>query len=213
MVFDIKGDTLMINRFNSRGPIKDQLEELDDEEESANTEEGGEPKRESNKKKVKKVRNYAEECESSKHVSTDGWEGVNASAFRNALISACRVCGLQMTKAKLSLFCLPDGIGLDGTPLVRILGSEAKMDVRTARNANARGKSTIVARPRYDNWKMKVRISFDQGQFSDQDVYNLMMRAGYQVGICVGRPDSKDSAGMGMGTFVITNAESSVYAL
>ena len=34
-----------------------------------------------------------------------------------------------------------------------------------------------------------------------QDVTNLLMRVGQQVGIGEGRPDSKNSAGMGWGTF------------
>jgi ribosomal protein S17 len=40
-------------------------------------------------------------------------------------------------------------------------------------------------------------------QFKVQDVANLLSRVGEQVGICEGRPDSKNSAGMGWGTFQV----------
>lgn len=39
--------------------------------------------------------------------------------------------------------------------------------------------------------------------FSHNDIVNLMMRVGQQVGIGEGRPDSKNSAGMGWGLFDI----------
>jgi hypothetical protein len=40
-------------------------------------------------------------------------------------------------------------------------------------------------------------------QFTHQDVANLMTRVGLQVGLGEGRPDSKNSAGMGWGLFQI----------
>ena len=55
------------------------------------------------------------------------------------------------------------------------------------------------------DWKAKIRIRFDADQFSTQDITNLLARAGEQVGIGEGRPDSKNSAGMGWGCFRITN--------
>jgi hypothetical protein len=36
------------------------------------------------------------------------------------------------------------------------------------------------------------------------------MRVGIQVGICEGRPDSKNSAGMGWGTFKLVNSEAEI---
>ena len=48
-----------------------------------------------------------------------------------------------------------------------------------------------------------MRIRFDADMFSAADVANLMNRVGAQVGIGEGRPDSKNSAGMGWGLFSI----------
>jgi hypothetical protein len=57
------------------------------------------------------------------HISHEGWYGIPAPSFRNAAISACRVVGFTMTRAKLSVFIKPDGFDKDeGTPLVRIYG-------------------------------------------------------------------------------------------
>jgi hypothetical protein len=50
-------------------------------------------------------------------------------------------------------------------------------------------------------WTSKVRVAYDADQFTLQDVTNLMSRVGLQVGIGEGRPDSRDSAGLGWGTF------------
>jgi len=48
-----------------------------------------------------------------------------------------------------------------------------------------------------------VVVNFDADQFTVQDVTNLMQRVGMQVGIGEGRPDSRDSAGLGWGTFCL----------
>src|SRR5688500_438017 len=63
----------------------------------------------SKSRKARAPRDFAADYEQSKHVSTDGWPGIPAPAFRNAMISACRVAGFTMTRAKLSVFILPDG--------------------------------------------------------------------------------------------------------
>lgn len=141
------------------------------------------------------------------HVSTDGWVGIPAPAFRCALISACRVCGFQMTKAKLSVFILPDGFDADdGTPLVRITGGEPQYHEMAVRNES--GVADIRPRPMWrEGWKASVRVSYDGDQFTIDDVANLMARAGMQVGVGEGRPDSKKSAGMGWGTFTIDAQE------
>lgn len=139
------------------------------------------------------------------HISDDDWNGIPAPAFRNACISSCRVVGFQMTKAKLSIFVEADGYDRDdGTPLVRITkGKPIRFDMAVR---NESGVIDIRARPKWDpGWEAKVRVRFDGDQFSDADVANLMMRAGLQVGIGEGRPDSRESAGMGWGTFEVVS--------
>jgi len=139
------------------------------------------------------------------HESEEGWRGIPATAFRNALISACRVCGFAMTRAKLSVFCMADGFDKnDRTPMVKITKGKSKRHDQYVRNAS--GVCDIRAQAMWEaGWQAKVRIRFDADQFSLADVANLVHRAGMQVGVGCGRPDSTNSAGLGFGTFVIVN--------
>jgi len=139
--------------------------------------------------------------EGAKHVSVEGWCGIPASAFRCAMISACKISGFPMTKAKLSVFCVADGFEKDdGTPLVKITKGEPVYYEALVRNET--GVADIRARPMWrEGWEAVVRIKYDADQFTLIEITNLLLRAGLQVGLCEGRPDSKDSAGIGFGTF------------
>lgn len=155
----------------------------------------------SRKGKKREPKDFDAVYKAAMHVSRDGWPGIPASSFRNALISACRVVGFKMTIAKLSLFVEADGFDKDdATPLVRIHG-EPRMHVAAARNDN--GSTDLRARPMWEEWHANVRLRWDAEQFSAEDVVNLFSRVGLQVGIGEGRPDSKNSAGMGWGTFEV----------
>ena len=151
------------------------------------------------KKKAKEARDFDEDFRQALHVSDEGWNGIPASAFRNAMISACRLVGFKMTLAKLSVFVLPDGFDkVDGVPLIKIEG-DPEPHIMHARNAT--GVCDLRVRAKYWPWAATVRIQYDADQFSATDAANLMHRVGTQVGIGEGRPDSKMSAGMGWGTF------------
>ena len=152
-------------------------------------------------KKVRTARDYDNEAEEARYRAPDGWEGMNAAAFRTGMIGACRLVGFKMTLAKLSLFVEADAFDLkDGIPLVRVYG---KSETYTAHTRNATGVVDVRSRPMYREWAVKLRVRFDADQFSAQDVYNLIARVGGQVGIGAGRPDSKASAGCGFGTFEV----------
>jgi hypothetical protein len=155
------------------------------------------------KGKKRDARDFDQDVESARHVSTEGWDGVNASAFRLAMISACRLVGFKMTLAKLAVFVEADGFDRDsGQPLVRILSDRGyEQSVLPARNAT--GVFDLRARPIWHQWAMLLRIRFDLDVFATRDVINLISRVGIQVGIGEGRPDSKMSAGMGFGTFLV----------
>lgn len=156
-------------------------------------------------KKVREPKDFDAVYEGAKHISTEGWCGIPAGAFRNAMISACRTVGYKMTHAKLAAFVLADGYEADdGTPLIRIHG-EPERHTTYARNDN--GSVDIRVRPMWKAWHAIVRVRYDGDMFTAADVANLMMRVGMQVGIGEGRPDSKNSAGMGWGLFEIANEE------
>lgn len=159
----------------------------------------------SKKGKSKDPKDFTACYEQAMHVAEEGWKGIPAPAFRNAMISACRLVGYKMTHAKLSVFVAADGIDADdGTPLVKITKGEPEYLELAVRNAT--GVADLRARPMWRHWDASVKIQYDTGQFSAADVMNLMLRVGLQVGIGEGRHDSKRSAGMGWGTFEILDS-------
>lgn len=135
------------------------------------------------------------------HLTADGKAGMPAGAFRQALVSACRLVGFKMTIAKLSLFVLADGVDADdGTPLVLFTkGEPHRVDSYVL---NETGVADIRPRPMWDaGWEAVLRVQYDGDQFTARDVENLLARVGVQVGVGAGRPDSKASCGQGWGTF------------
>jgi hypothetical protein len=156
------------------------------------------------KKGVKREAKDFQQCyEQAKHVAAEGWCGIPASAFRNASISACRTVGFKMTLAKLALFVEADGFDVvDGTPLVKITKGEPRYVEHPVRNDS--GVADIRPRPMWEpGWEATVRIRYDADVFTVTDVFNLVSRIGSSVGICEGRPDSKNSAGVGWGLFKV----------
>lgn len=184
--FIIRGTApLVIERFSKKAELMAKMAE------------GGAAKN----KKVREARDYDRDAEEARYRSGEGWEGLNAAAFRSAMISACRLVGFKMTVAKLSVFVVADDYDkADGLPILRIYGGS---ETFTAHTRNATGVVDVRARPMYRNWACRITIKFDRAQFSTQDVINLLSRVGGQVGIGAGRPDSKASAGCGWGTFEI----------
>lgn len=152
-------------------------------------------------------RNFDADYEAAKYVSEGGWNGIPASAFRNAMISACRTVGYQMTRAKLAVFIEADGFDReDKTPLVKITEGKPEKFEAMARNDN--GSADIRVRPLWaPGWRAELRVRFDADMFTPQDIANLLLRVGQQVGIGEGRPDSKNSAGLGWGLFNLVNEE------
>lgn len=150
---------------------------------------------------AREAKDFQATYEAAKHISRQGWCGIPAPSFRNAMISACRIVGFKMTLAKLSVFVEADGYDADdGTPLVKIFG-DPRIHEGLVRNAT--GVADIRWRPMWEEWSAVVRVRWDATQFSAQDVVNLLARAGSQVGIGEGRPDSKASNGMGWGMFEV----------
>jgi pullulanase/glycogen debranching enzyme len=151
-------------------------------------------------KKERTAKDSDQSYQEARYISKAGWDGFHAGAVRSALISACRLVGFKMTLAKLSLFVEQDGWDKEEPqiPLIRIYGKPVRQDDMARVET---GQPYVTIRAAYHEWTAKVRIRWDGDQFTVQDVSNLLSRVGMQVGIGEGRPDSKNSAGMGWGTF------------
>lgn len=185
----IRGTTpLVIHRFSQK--VRDSIQA---------TQEAGSTAR---KGKTRVPRDFEENYQNARYISKQGWDGIPSAAFRNALISACRTVGFRMTVAKMSVFCIADGFDEDGTGLVKITKGEPHCDIRPGRNAT--GGVDLRARPMWpEGWEARPSFRWDSDQFTASDLINLLTRAGMQVGLCEGRPDSKMSAGCGWGEFEV----------
>lgn len=155
-------------------------------------------------KKNREAKSTDDSYAAAKYVSKEGWEGFHAGAIRNALISACRLVGFKMTLAKMSIFVVADGWDAEEPqiPLIRINGKSVKQEDMARVET---GQPYVTVRAAYHKWEATVTIRWDEDQFTIADVSNLLSRVGMQVGIGEGRPDSKNSAGMGWGLFTLEN--------
>lgn len=191
--FEIVGDApLVVHRFSAK--TKEQLKQKMEAGSVAGS------------KKNREAKSTDDLYKESKYVAKDGWEGFHAGAIRNAMISACRLVNFKMTLAKLSVFVVQDGWDKEEPqiPLIKIYGTPIKQeDIARVET----GQPYVCVRTAYHQWKAKVTIRWDADQFSTDDILNLLARAGTQVGICEGRPDSKNSAGQGWGTFHVGSIE------
>jgi hypothetical protein len=196
--FEIGGDHLVVHRFSSK--LKMQM--------TAKMAAGPVARG----RKLHEAKNILATFNEARYISSEGWDGFHAAGIRNAMISACRlVPGLTMVKGKLSFFCVADGHDEKEPqiPLVRIYGEAVKQEDQARVET---GQAYVTIRAAYHNWRAKVRIRWDQDQHTVQDVTNLLTRAGMQVGICEGRPDSPNSNGMGWGLFDIQRKEAEIAA-
>jgi len=188
-VFAIRGTApLVIHRFSAK--LKQQFKQKMETGKAADS------------KKRREATSTDDLFQAARYRSSQGWDGFHAAAIRNALISACRLVNFKMTLAKLSVWVIADGVDAlePQIPLIRIYGKAIKQeDVARVET----GQPYITVRAAYHDWKAKLRIRFDSDQFTAEDISNLLMRAGMQVGIGEGRPDSKNSAGMGWGLFEV----------
>lgn len=156
-------------------------------------------------KKVREARDWDEDYKQCQHFSMEGWNGIPAGAIKAAMVSACRLAGVPMTRAKLLVQVEPDGFDrVSGEPLIRIYG-EPERHIAPVRNAT--GVADIRVRAFWREWHAIVRVGYDAGCISGEDVLALLYRAGRQVGIGEGRPDSKKSTGMGLGKFDVSIAD------
>ena len=134
--------------------------------------------------------------ENSKYVSTDGWEGVHAAGFKQALIEALPAAGIAKEKfpqtlGKISIFIVADGEGKTfHEPLVRITGKPEKFE-NFCRVSN--GTVYPNCRAMYRDWSATLTVRYNGIVLNRQMVLNLITFAGYYVGICEHRPSSPES--------------------
>lgn len=153
----------------------------------------------------REARDYDKDYVESMYATADGRRGIPARAFRNAMVAACKLVGFHMTKAKPTIFVQANDVDVyDGTGLVYIEGKPEKhiMHVR-----NATGVADLRVRAMWRTWRCKLIVRYDADLFTQDDIVNLVERAGRQIGVGEGRNDSKSSCGMGWGSFTVVQAQ------
>jgi hypothetical protein len=187
--FKITGSApLVINKFSAKA------REMMRQKQEA----GGQAK----KGKAREAKDFDACYQNARHISTAGWDGIPAASFRKAMIGACRLVDFKMTLARIGFFIEADGMDADeGTPLVKILSKDGPRKLEMLVR-NETGVADIRIRPQWVEWGAVLRVRFDAGLFSLEDITNLVMRAGMQCGVCEGRPSS-ESGGTGWGLFEI----------
>jgi hypothetical protein len=150
-------------------------------------------------RKAKPPKDFEKVYQGSLHISEQGWYGIPATAIRNAMIDACRLTEMDMTRARMCVFVIEDGLDReDLTPLVKIDG---KPEMHVERVKIGINSTDLAARGIFKKWSARVTLEWDDDVFKATDVVNLLARAGRQVGIGAGRPLSKMTGGTGRGTF------------
>jgi hypothetical protein len=164
------------------------------------------------KKKYREPKDYDALFEESMYKTPSGRRGINAMSFKRAMVAACRLTSLPMKTAKLCMFVVPDGFDEfeEGIPMVYFTTPEDSdigphLCEHVCRNAN--GMPDLRIRAMWDaGWTAKLRVRYDADMLAAASIANLLVRAGSQVGIGEGRPDTNksDGSGMGWGTFKVT---------
>lgn len=162
------------------------------------------------KKVERELRNFDAEFAAAAYRMQDGSYGIPLTQLKAAIISACVVCGFYKTAARRLIGFLPEGYDAEeDKPMIRIQPQEPKRHECAVRLEGVRRPIDIRVRPMWPaGWKASLAVEYDADLLTATDVGNLLYRAGRQIGIGEGRPDSVKGAGMGWGTFTLEGADS-----
>lgn len=147
-------------------------------------------------------KNPSEEYESSFYSNDQGEIVFPASAFKNALLDACRqVDGIKATVVAGAIQMCDEWVRIYGSP---------KMAFHMARNAT--GVADTRYRPQFDQWCAFVKLDYNANVVTKEQVVNLMDQAGFSCGIGDWRPFSKTNRSGNFGRFRVVNATNSALA-
>lgn len=144
-----------------------------------------------NRTTTRAPKDAAAEAEAAQYHLPDGRYGMPATAFKAAIVGACRLFGgISMVLAKQIIFV--NGTGPD--QLLPLIG-EYEMREDTPRNAN--GSPDLRYRYYWFPWKVTLSITFLPSQISMDSIYLLVDAAGHG-GVGDWRPSAPKS---GSGTY------------
>jgi hypothetical protein len=142
------------------------------------------------KKRVKTARDPQDEASSKCYRTESGNAGINAMALKNAIIGAAhKDMGIEKTLVRKALFlhCKDKG------GIIPIMPQEYEIREDIVRvGAN---QTDLRYRPTWHEWETTVTFTVDRELLSDQDLINLVNRAGFSIGIGEWRPEKDGEFG------------------
>lgn len=150
----------------------------------------------------KQPKNPEDDYNGARYISSMGWDGIPATAFKGAMVGACRlVDNLNMTLAKRLFFVEADDIDAG---LVRIHGEpEMRQDMVRLET----GVADIRFRPMYQPWRCSVTVRFLDNMIKPAAVVNLLSLAGMAEGVGEWRPGAPKSATGTYGMWEVEGAQ------
>ena len=134
-------------------------------------------------KKAREKRDPEAEFRAALYEIGKGKYGFPASAFKHAMIAACRFCqGVPMTFAKGAFFVMGD--------ILLIKGSKPVMRTDIVRVPPRTGGADLRYRPEFAKWEIDLDIRYNAHLIEPDQIVNLLCIAGYSVGIGESRPSS-----------------------
>jgi len=139
------------------------------------------------KKQPKTGRTPEEEAHAAMYRTDDGEPGFPMLAFKSALISAAhKDLGIEKTVVRKALF-LPSNAYQ--SEMIAPLESESGPEMREDIVRVGAGQTDLRYRPMFIDWSVRVILEIDEEILSEQDVVNLVNRAGFSVGVGEWRPE------------------------
>lgn len=138
------------------------------------------------KKQPKTARNPEEEATAAMYRLPDGSPAFPMLSFKASLISAAhKDLGIEKTLVRKALF-LPSNAYAPG--LLAPLHADDP-EIREDIVRVGAGQTDLRYRPEFSNWSVNVIVQIDSDLLNEQDVINLVNRAGFSVGIGEWRPE------------------------
>jgi len=108
--------------------------------------------------------------------------GFPALGFKMAMVDAAVSKNVKMTQVKRAFHVIPDARLVDGKPLVEILTDEPPF-MREDPVRVGLGSADLRYRPQFNHWRAHIKLHYDAGQFSIDQLVNIVNQAGFSTGI------------------------------
>ena len=139
------------------------------------------------KKQPKVPRDPEGEMQAATYLTADGEYGFPMLAFKASLIGAAhKDLGIEKTIVRKALFIPSSAYGPGLIAKLEVDADPVKREdiVRIGQN-----QTDLRYRPQFDDWSVEIRLEIDFDMLNDQDVVNLVNRAGFSVGVGEWRPE------------------------